>query len=117
MGDLTESFDREEFACKCGCGFDTVDYELLKILQELRDELGSPVHVYSGCRCKEHNILVGGAHKSQHLIGRAADIAVEGYMPHEVYKVLNEKLGSGYGLKKYATFVHIDTREDEWRSS
>ena len=34
MGDLTRNFSRNEFKCKCECGFDTVDYELVTILQD-----------------------------------------------------------------------------------
>ena len=34
MGDLTSNLSRHEFACECGCGFDTVDFELVTVIQK-----------------------------------------------------------------------------------
>jgi len=45
------------------------------ILQPLRDGLKYPLHVNSGYRCPRVNSSIGGAAKSQHLTGHAADIA------------------------------------------
>ena len=105
-----EYFSRSEFACKCGCGFNTVDYELARVLDELRENFSSPVNVTSGCRCISHNHAIGGASKSQHLYGRATDIQVSGIDPEEVYEYLTEKYEYKYGLGLYDNFVHIDTR-------
>jgi hypothetical protein len=44
------------------------------ILDPLREAWGSPIRVTSGYRCYTLNQLVGGAKKSQHLSGKAADI-------------------------------------------
>jgi hypothetical protein len=44
------------------------------ILQPLRDSLKTPLHVNSGYRCPRVNTAIGGATKSQHLTGHAADI-------------------------------------------
>lgn len=44
------------------------------ILQPLRDAIKTPVHVNSGYRCLRVNSFIGGASKSQHLSGHAADI-------------------------------------------
>lgn len=44
------------------------------ILQPLRDAIRTPVHVNSGYRCLRVNTSIGGASKSQHLTGHAADI-------------------------------------------
>lgn len=30
MGDLTKNFNRFEFACKCGCGFDDIELQVAK---------------------------------------------------------------------------------------
>jgi zinc D-Ala-D-Ala carboxypeptidase len=46
----------------------------INILQPLRDAIKTPVHVNSGCRCLRVNTSIGGATKSQHLVGQAADI-------------------------------------------
>ena len=45
-----------------------------KILDPLRERFGKPIIVTSGYRCKELNKAVGGAAKSQHMSGEAADI-------------------------------------------
>jgi zinc D-Ala-D-Ala carboxypeptidase len=44
------------------------------VLQPLRDKLGTPVKVNSGYRCPSLNKAIGGAKKSQHMTGHAADI-------------------------------------------
>ena len=49
---LNKYFHRSEFACKCGCGFDTVDTELLKVLTRLRVRFNKPVKITSACRCE-----------------------------------------------------------------
>lgn len=108
MGDLSPNFSRWEFACKCGCGFDTVDVELLLILQKIRDHFEQPVSIESGCRCESHNQAEGGSPNSQHLVGRAADIKVRG-IPANLVQELCEDLGVS-GLGKYTFFTHIDTR-------
>lgn len=115
MGDLSEHFSRHEFACKCGCGFDTVDYELIIVKEDLRDHFGCPVYTNSGCRCKKHNKAVGGAQDSQHLIGRASDAYTNEFHPSALYRYLDEKYPNQYGLGLYETFVHIDTRKHRAR--
>lgn len=46
----------------------------LKVLQPLRDVLKYSIHVSSGYRCLRLNTSIGGAIKSQHLSGQAADV-------------------------------------------
>lgn len=115
MGDLTKNFSRSEFACKCGCGYDTVDFETVTILQEVSDEFGEPVKITSGCRCFHHNKMVGGKPSSQHLLGRAADIQVKNVDPAAVYEFLNRKYPNKLGLGEYDTFTHVDTRTGKAR--
>lgn len=45
-----------------------------KVLQPLRDSLGSPITVSSGYRCERLNALVGGSPGSDHVKGQAADL-------------------------------------------
>jgi len=111
MGDLTKNFSRSEFACKCGCGFDTVDIVLINELQRLRDVLG-PIKINSACRCKEHNESVGGSKKSQHLLGRAADIVFD---KGKLVKAINEMSNWKGGLGIYPYFTHIDSRNGKAR--
>lgn len=76
-------FDREEFRCKCGgkyCnGFPAEPQEqLVRIADQLRKNLGVPVVVISGLRCKIWNSIQGGVESSQHMYGEAADIYAKG---------------------------------------
>lgn len=105
------NFNRSEFACKCGCGMDTVDAELLYLLNELRRDGGRAVHILSGNRCEEYNEKVGGAKNSNHLISRAADIMIIGVTPYQVFSHFNQKYPDSFGLGLYKTFVHVDTRD------
>ena len=52
---LSDNFSRTEFACKCGCGFDTVDSLTLEALESIRKHFNKPVTVTSGCRCLVHS--------------------------------------------------------------
>jgi uncharacterized protein YcbK (DUF882 family) len=104
---ISENFARSEFACPC-CGLDTVDAELLRLLENIRAHFDAPITVTSSYRCKNHNQSVGGAATSQHLYGRAADIVVSGVEPALVAE-LADQLGAG-GVGTYETFTHVDTR-------
>ena len=108
MASLSDNFSRAEFACKCGCGQDTVDAQLLDILQDIRNEFG-PVNITSANRCPSHNKAEGGSEKSQHLRGRAADIQVPGVSPSEIAVYVDENWPET-GLCAYNTFTHIDAR-------
>lgn len=110
---MNRFFQRSEFACKCGCGYDTVDAELLKRLTIIRQRFG-PVTISSGCRCVTHNEREGGSPKSQHLLGRAADIKVIGVSPREIYEFYDESFPTG-GAHAYETFTHVDTRNHRAR--
>lgn len=110
MGDLSKNFNRSEFACKCGCGYDTVDAELVVVLQDIADHFGESVIINSGCRCRAHNKAEGGGEFSQHLIARGADIDVVGVSPHDVQEYLLKKYKNKYGIGRYNSFTHIDTR-------
>ena len=115
MPEISDNFSRSEFACKCGCGFDTVDAELVQVLEVVRFKYNSPVHITSGCRCDSHNKKVGGSDGSKHKLGIAADIVVEGVPAVEVYRFLTSIFKSGYGIGKYDEFTHIDIRVDKAR--
>lgn len=67
-------FALSEFACP-HCGVAKATPELLAALERLRLELGRPIKITSGYRCPTYNQRVGGAARSQHLLGKAADIS------------------------------------------
>jgi len=115
MGDISEHFNRSEFACQCGCGFDTVDAELLDVIEHVRYYFDVPVSISSGCRCPEHNKNVGGSPKSQHVLGRAADIIANLVEPEEIQKFLKSHYPDSLGVGSYDTFTHVDTRKGKAR--
>lgn len=104
MGDLSAHFDRREFACP-HCGMVSVTQDLVQVLESIRSLTGRPLVVLSGYRCTHHNAAVGGALRSQHLSGRAADIK-----PGRATLAQAQAAGArGVGIKDgYA--VHVDTR-------
>jgi uncharacterized protein YcbK (DUF882 family) len=104
-------FFRHEFACRCGCGFDTIDAELLRILLQTRNHFKAPVKITSGCRCQAYNAtLPDSSPTSKHTQGRAADIRVQNHSPAQVYTYLIQRYPGRYGIGKYNTFTHLDTR-------
>mgnify|MGYP002622991551 CR=1 FL=1 len=114
----TKNFQQSEFACKCGCGFDDIDPGLMDIAQKIRNYVGVPVRVNSGCRCERHNARVGGVKGSFHTKGKACDLSCSkgAKALFEAVKALREK-GEIPGLKYciyYAkgNFVHIDVGRD-----
>ncbi len=115
MSRLSKYFNRSEFSCKCGCGFSTVDVELLRVLELARDYFKKPVKINSACRCENHNIKVGGALHSKHMLGIAADIVVKDIKPQLVYDLLDRHEPNKYGVGNYKTFTHIDVRSGKWR--
>lgn len=110
------NFTRSEFACKDGCGFDEINPVLVEILDQIREHLDIPCKVTSGCRCEKHNKAVGGAPRSQHLLGNAADIKFKGITPALVAELAIQY--GATGTKVYNTFTHVDCRPgDEWHEN
>jgi len=119
MGDISKNFWRSEFTCNCGCGQDTIDVELITVLQRLRDHYKVPVTCNSGNRCVEYNEVVQKAFKpnyvpyssrSTHMESKASDTEVAGIKPSKVYKLLDKWYPGRFGLGNYTTFTHIDVR-------
>ena len=106
MGDLTTNFSRAEFTCPCGCGFDTINSSLVRMLQEIRDKVGM-IEITSGFRCKTHNSEIGGVEKSAHMRGQAVDIKVHGSQHR--FHLLKSAIDSGFtriGIGQ--GFLHLD---------
>jgi uncharacterized protein YcbK (DUF882 family) len=118
MGDVSNHFSRSEFACKCGCGFNAVDVELLDKLEMIRSHFDKPVHITNACRCLNHNRSIGSKDTSQHIKGLAVDIYINGIEPQEIADYVDEFLLQGKGgIGIYKDFVHIDIRKNmaRWR--
>ena len=103
---LTPNFYEDEFACKCGCGLNGINMELVKLLQKLREDFNSPMAVTSGLRCPEGNTQAQGSKNSSHLWGEAADIGItDGKMRYKFVEKA-QKHFKRIGIAK--TFVHVD---------
>lgn len=107
---LSKNFNSTEFDCHGrGCCSETyIDDELIERLQQIRDHFGEAVTITSGYRCSKHNSSVGGASRSRHVQGMAADIVVNNISPSEVARYAESIGVKSIGL--YDTFVHVDTR-------
>lgn len=89
---------------------DTLDAELLFLLNDIRINGGRAVHILSGNRCEDYNRKVGGSKNSQHLHSRAADIMIIGVEPYNIFQYFHKKYPDNFGLGLYKNFVHIDSR-------
>ena len=112
---IAKNFQYKEFDCHgqgC-CSTTIIDEKLVEYVQQIRDHFGKPVTITSPYRCEVHNRRVGGATKSYHMRGQAADIVVQGVSSREVAKYA-ESIGIlGIGLYETSDdgyFTHIDTR-------
>lgn len=106
MGNFSPHFDRIEFACKCGCGFNNISRELVDLLENVRVQTGLPLHINAGCRCVAHNAAVGGKPNSAHLRGLAADIACTDN--HTRYVLLFALIGVFKRIEVGSTWLHVD---------
>jgi uncharacterized protein YcbK (DUF882 family) len=79
---------------------------LAAALEKIRAQFANhAIHINSGYRTLSHNRTVGGTSNSQHLYGLAADITIDGHMPQDVQKKLENWPG---GLGSYDTWTHVD---------
>lgn len=81
------------------------DPELVAILERIRSGIGRPLPIVSGYRSPATNRIVGGAPRSYHLRGRAADIP-SGLVTVEQAVAAGAR---GIGVRK-GWVVHVDSR-------
>lgn len=116
MGDLSTHFSRYEMQCPCGCGFNTVDYELMHVLELIRGAFNRPLDPEPVCRCKTFNdALEGSSSTSRHLWGQASDVSIKGVDPKDIYEFLDNMFPNKYGIGLYDTWVHVDVRSEKAR--
>lgn len=88
--------------------------ELAVQLQIIREHFNAPIRINSGYRNLEYNRNIGSKDTSQHVLGRAADIVVEGYTPDEVADAIEFLISTGLlkegGVGRYNNFTHYDIR-------
>jgi uncharacterized protein YcbK (DUF882 family) len=124
-GMLTPHFALVEFACRDGhCVPDSLIPNVQRLADELevlRVHLGKPVVIRSAYRTTSHNAKVGGAKRSRHLTGEAADIVVASMLPSVVRAEINDLIRAGKmrdgGVGAYHSFTHYDVgRPRRWRA-
>ena len=119
---LAPDFKVRELRCRDGSDTVMVDETLTVVLQCIREHFGKPVTITSGYRTAAHNAAVGGAKSSQHLLGRAADIRVEGVSVEDVAAYAESLMPGWGGVGRYPVkagrakgWVHVDTRPNKSR--
>jgi len=114
---ITKNISRHELACRCGCGFDSMDYETIREVQDCCDYFAEKLgvnrvvlRINSAARCLTYNRKIGSTDGSQHPKARAIDFTIDGVPPDDVYAFLAAKYPDRYGIGRYDSFTHIDTR-------
>ena len=119
---LAPDFKVRELRCRDGSDTVMVDEALTVVLQCIREHFGKAVTITSGYRTAAHNAAVGGAKSSQHLLGRAADIRVQGVSVEDVAAYAERLMPDWGGIGRYPVkagrttgWVHVDTRATKSR--
>lgn len=99
--DEIEYFKRDEFKCKCGGKYckgypHEPDERMVRTVNQLRKNLGVPITIVSGLRCRTWNAIQGGVSNSQHMYGEAADIYAKGVSQSRVESELDKIGGVRY---------------------
>ena len=113
---ISEHFGVWEFKCKDNSRVIVLSKALVELLEKIREHFKRPVVINSGYRTVQYNSqLTNSSPKSQHTLGKAADIRVTGVSPANVYAYLNQLYPNSHGIGIYNTFVHVDVREKKSR--
>jgi uncharacterized protein YcbK (DUF882 family) len=107
MGDLSPHFSRWEFRDHRTGEVVGPDPKLIEVLERIRSGTGRPLSIVSGYRSPATNRSVGGARNSQHLVGRAADIASGRVTVLQAVRAGATGVGHCGGW-----VVHVDVRPD-----
>lgn len=87
--------------------------KLAQKLELIREYLGDvPIRITSGFRTAKHNMAIGGARQSQHMVGLAADFVVPGMSDKYVQARLaqvKDKIGFCLEITN-GKWTHIDLR-------
>lgn len=118
MTQLTKNFTLEEFLIN---QTEKPSEEVKKnlksvaiVLQKYRDTIfgNQSIKIHSGWRSEKYNKSIGGAAKSYHVKGLAADFSVKGFTKDQIYALMNIYHFGGVEHYNNAgwTICHIDLR-------
>lgn len=121
-GSTSQHFGDHELACH-HCGVNGCTAELVGALEQLRSYLSqargvdTPILVDDAYRCAVKNAsLANAARGSQHVLGNAADIRVNGLSAIDLYRyVVKIPDFRGIGRDDHKQYVHVDVREEPAR--
>ncbi|SMC40917.1 YcbK family protein [Papillibacter cinnamivorans] len=117
---IAPHFKIKEFACNDGELAILIADELPVLLEKIRVHFGKPVKITGPYRNPSYNKYVAkGVDGSQHKLGTAADIQIEGISPRTVAKYADTLMPAtgGIGLYEYTSggFTHVDVRATKSR--
>lgn len=84
-----------------------MDFEFMKLIDELRNRVGFPIVINSAFRTKSHNLKVEGKSNSSHTRGLAVDLRISSSQ----HRFLIVKCALELGITRigvYKTFIHLD---------
>lgn len=112
-----------ELSCKDGTPYpdeyrlDGTVVNLSFVFEQIRTVCGNRIiKIHSAYRSKKHNTSIRGAKNSQHVLGKALDLAPpKGYTVKKFYDLIKTLAQTNVneigGIGLYPTFVHIDIRK------
>ena len=113
---ISPHFGVWEFKCKDNSRVIVLDKALVELLEIIRLHYNKPLHINSGYRTVQYNALLkNSSPKSQHILGKAADIWLNDISPKQLYSWLDSSYPNSLGIGIYDTFVHVDVREGKSR--
>ncbi len=114
---ITHHFSEDELRCKCGCNQMKFTDAAVQRLEELRMDLGAPIHINSGYRCPKHNANISstglsGPHTITENDNITVDIKVLGISAHSILKCIGLHDFTGIGIRQKGShigrFIHLD---------
>lgn len=114
MGNLSEHFNKKDFACRCGqCGDQwRVSLTLVGVLEAIAVFFGKPVKIVEAYRCPQHP-KVESTKNNRHAQGKAADFYVLDIPLNELFNYA-QKIPeiSGLGFYPQDKFIHIEVSQE-----
>lgn len=106
---LSNNFQVSEFVDDSNSNYARISPELVETLQKIRDQAGA-INIKSGYRHPALNTEVGGASRSRHLSGEAAEIYSNTLAPLELAEIALQQIGCEIGIGLGSDYIGIDVR-------